>query len=134
MNFMKHIFQLNFGEMCLYRKFWVNSFGVRVSVMFPLPHLMFVHYTLVRFGLLSGHLKENSSLLGWPYVLTVFCLLVFLFISHFSFKSGIWLLIAPVPVLCFSITSIQSFVLLKRSKISILWVWCKKAQLIMFHH
>ena len=30
--------------------------------------------------------------------------LYFLFISHFCFKSGIWLSIAPVPVHCFSIT------------------------------
>ena len=30
----------------------VSCFGVRVSVI----HFMFVHYTLVRFGLLSGHL------------------------------------------------------------------------------
>ena len=33
-----------------------------------------------------------------------FVYLYFLFISHFGFKSGIWLLIAPVPVHCFSIT------------------------------
>ena len=59
---------------------------------------------LVRFGLLSCHLLVNSCPLGWPYVLIVFCLFVVLFISHFGFKSGIWLLIAPVPVLCFSIT------------------------------
>ena len=32
----------------------------------------------------------------------------FLFISHFGFKSGIWLLISPVPVHCFSITFITS--------------------------
>ena len=64
---------------------------------------MFVHYTLVQFGLLSGHFLENSCPLGWPYVLIVFCLVfVFLFISHFGFKSGIWLLIAPVPIHCFS--------------------------------
>ena len=31
---------------------------------------------LVRFGLLSGHLLVNSCLLGWPYVLIVFCLFV----------------------------------------------------------
>ena len=42
--------------------------------------------------------------LGWPFVLSVFCLFVFLFISHLGFKSWIWLLIAPVPVHCFSIT------------------------------
>ena len=29
-------------------------------------------------------------------------------ISHFGLKSGIWLLIAPVPVHCFSITSNSS--------------------------
>ena len=30
--------------------------------------------------------------------------LYFLVISHFGFKNRIWLLIAPVPVHCFSIT------------------------------
>ena len=59
----------------------VSCFGVKVSVMF---HLMFVHYTLS-----SVH-----------YV----CLFV-IFISHFGFESGICLLIAPVPVHCFFITS-----------------------------
>ena len=59
---------------------------------------------LVRFGLLSGHLLGNSCPLGWPFVLNVFCLFVILFISHFGFKSGLWLVIAPVPVHCFSIT------------------------------
>ena len=34
-----------------------------------------------------------------------FVYLYSLFISHFGFKSGIWLLIAPVPVHCFSINS-----------------------------
>ena len=39
-----------------------------------------------------------------------FVYLYFLFISHFDFKSGIWLLIAPVPVHCFSIiTTISIF-------------------------
>ena len=71
--------------------------------------LMFVHYTLVRFWLLSGHLVGNSCPHGWSYVFIVFCLFVFfLFISHFGFKSVIWLLIAPVPVHCFSITFIQT--------------------------
>ena len=51
----------------------VAYFGVGVSVMF---HFMFVHYTLVRFGLLSGNLLGNSCPLGWPYVLIVFCLFV----------------------------------------------------------
>ena len=40
-------------------------------------HLMFVHYTIVRFCLQSGHLLENSCALGWPFVLIVFCLFVF---------------------------------------------------------
>ena len=39
----------------------VSCFGVRVSVMF---HFMFVHNTLVQFGLLSGHLLGNSCPLG----------------------------------------------------------------------
>ena len=63
-------------------------------------HLMFV-----RFGLLSGYLLGNSCPLGcgWPCVLIVFCLFVFLFISHFGYKSGIKILIISVPVHCFSI-------------------------------
>ena len=52
----------------------VACFGVRVMVMF---HLMFVHYIEVRFWLLSDHLLGNSYALGWPFVLIVFCLLVF---------------------------------------------------------
>ena len=40
------------------------------------------------------------------FVIIVFCLFVNLFISRFGFKSGICLLIAPVPVHCFSITLI----------------------------
>ena len=79
----------------------VACFSVRVSVMFQ---LMFIYYTLVRFGLLSGHLLGNSCPLGWSYVLIDFCLFVILFISHFGLKSWIWLLIAPVPVHCCSIT------------------------------
>ena len=75
----------------------VACFGFRVSMMFQ---LIFVHYT----GLLSGHFFGNSCPLGWPYVLIVFCLFEIKFIFHFGFKSGIWLLIAPVPVHCFSIT------------------------------
>ena len=49
----------------------VACFGVRILVMF---HLMFAHYTLVQLGLLSGHFLGNSSPLGWPFVLIVFCL------------------------------------------------------------
>ena len=59
---------------------------------------------LVRFGLLSGYLLGNSCPLGWSCVLIVFCLFVFFFIIHFGYKSGIKILIAPVPVHCFSIT------------------------------
>ena len=33
-----------------------------------------------------------------------FVYFIYLFISHFGFKSGICLLIAPVPAHCFSIT------------------------------
>ena len=36
-----------------------------------------------------------------------FVYLIYLFISRFGFKSGICLLIAPVPVHCFSITFFQ---------------------------
>ena len=57
----------------------VRCFGVRGSVMF---HFMFVHYTF-----------SSVWVAGWS-----------LFISRFRFKSGISLLIAPVPVHCFSIT------------------------------
>ena len=35
-----------------------------------------------------------------------FVYLLYLFMSRFGFKSGICLLIAPVPVHCFSITSV----------------------------
>ena len=37
----------------------------------------------------------------------VFCLFVFFVFPHFGFKTAIWLLIAPVPVHCFSITLTQ---------------------------
>ena len=57
----------------------VSCFGVRVSVMF---HLMFVHYTF-------------SSVWVAEFIFIYF---------PFGFKSGICLLIAPLPVHCFSIT------------------------------
>ena len=57
----------------------VSCFGVRVSLMF---HFMFVHYTFVKFGFLSGHL-----------------------------------LIAPVPVHCFTIT----FTPKSRAKVCAQW-------------
>ena len=67
-------------------------------------HICLFIILVVRFGLLSGHLFGNSCPLGWPYILIVFGLFVFLFISRSGFKSVIWLLI--VPVHCFSITFI----------------------------
>ena len=84
--------------------FSVACFGVRLSVMF---HLMFVHFTLVRFWLLSGHLLGNSCPLGWSFVLIVFCLFVFYSFPILVLRAGFWLLIAPVPVHCFSITLTQ---------------------------
>ena len=83
----------------------VRCFGVKVSVMF---HFMFVHYTFRSVGLPSGRLLENSCPLGKQFVLIVFCLFVII-ISRFGFKSGICLLIAPVPVHCYSITFTLGF-------------------------
>ena len=80
-------------------------------------HLNLFIILLVRFGLLSGHLLRNSCPLGWPYVLIVFCLFVILFISHFGFKSGIWLLITPVPVHCFSNTFMKIFNAMERERV-----------------
>ena len=51
----------------------VRYFGVRVSVMF---HYSLFIILLVQFGMLSGHLLGNSSLLGYQFVLIVFCLFV----------------------------------------------------------
>ena len=82
----------------------VACFGVRVSVMF---HLMFVHYTFSSVWVAEWPPFGKLLPLGWPYVFIVFCLFVFLFISHFGFKTRVWLLIAPFPVHCFSITLTQ---------------------------
>ena len=60
-------------------------FGVRISVIF---RLIYVHYTLSGVRMLSGHLLGNSCPLDWPFVLIVFCVFVFLLISHFGFESG----------------------------------------------
>ena len=60
----------------------VSCSGVRVSVMF---YIMFVHYTLVQFGLLSGHLLGNSCPLGEQFVLIVFCLFVIFIYFPFWF-------------------------------------------------
>ena len=84
----------------------VACLGVRVSVLFFTLCLFII--LLVRFWMLSGHLLGNSCQLGWQYVLIVCCLFV-IFIFRFGFKSGIWLLIAPVPFHCSFITCIYSF-------------------------
>ena len=60
----------------------VSCFGVRVSVMF---NFMFVHYILVQFGLMSGHLLRNSCPLGKQFVLIVFCLFVIFIYFPFWF-------------------------------------------------
>ena len=74
--------------------FSVVCFGVRVSVMF---HLMFVHFTF-RFGSRVAIFWEIAKHLVGQLFLLSFVYLYFLFMSHFGIKSGIWLLIAPVPV------------------------------------
>ena len=63
-------------------------------------HLTCVYFILVRFGLLNGHLLENSCSLGLPYVLFVFGLFVILVISRFGFGGWIWVLIASVHGIC----------------------------------
>ena len=67
-------------------------------------HLMFVHDTFSSVWVAEWPLLGNSCPLGWPFVLIVFCLFVIFIYFPFWFKSGIWLLIAPVPIHCFSIT------------------------------
>ena len=69
-------------------------------------HLMFVHYTFSSVWVAECHLLGNSCPLGWPYVLIALCLFVIFIYMYFpfGFKSGIWLLIASVPVHCFSFT------------------------------
>ena len=77
-------------------------FGVRVSVMF---HIMFVHYTF-----------SSVWVAKWPpfrkqlpaqLAICSHCILsinnIYLF-PVLVFKSGVCLLIAPVPIHCFSIT------------------------------
>ena len=53
---------------------------------------------------MSGHLLENSCLLGGAYALFVFCLLVILVISVMVLSTGIWVRIASVPGLCILFT------------------------------
>ena len=59
---------------------------------------------LVRFELLSGTFWEIAARSVSNLFSLFFVYLYYLFISRFGFKSGICLLIAPVPVYCFSIT------------------------------
>ena len=56
---------------------FIACFGDRASVMFALCLFIIL---LVKFGLLGGHLLGNRCLLGWPHVLIVFCLFVFLYV------------------------------------------------------
>ena len=83
----------------------VICFGVRVSVMF---HLMFVHYTFS-----SVWVAEWPPFGKWLPARLANCFHFILCIcnifSRFGFNSGICLLIAPVPVHCFSITFILYF-------------------------
>ena len=67
-------------------------------------HLMFV---AVRFGCSVTTFWEIAAHSVGHLFLLSFVYLYFLFISHFGFKSGIRLLIAPVHVHCFSITFIR---------------------------
>ena len=68
-------------------------------------------YVLFRFGLLSGHILGNSFPFSWLYVPIVFCLFViFIYFPDFGFKSGLLLLIAPVPVHCFSVSFVIMWV------------------------
>ena len=73
----------------------VSCFGVRFSVMY---HLCLFIILLVQFGLLSGHLLGNTARSVRNLFSLYFVYLYYLFISRFGFKSGIRLLIAPVPV------------------------------------
>ena len=83
-----------------YYLFWYQSFG-DVS-----PYVCSLHFVLL--GFLSGHPLGNSCPVGKPFVIIVLCLFVVLDISHFGFKSGIWLLIASIPVHCFLVTFIDN--------------------------
>ena len=76
--------------------FWCQSFGDIVHYTFSLVWV----YEWPTFGKkLPARLVISSH-----YLLAIFVFVfvyVFLFISHFGFKSGIWFLIALVPVHCF---------------------------------
>ena len=79
----------------------VSCFGVRVSVMF---HLMFVHYTFSSVWVAEWPpfgKKLPARLAICSHCLLSICSFIYF---QFWFKSGIWLMIASVPVHCFSIT------------------------------
>ena len=78
---------------------------VSVSVMF---HFMFVHYTFS--SVWVAEWPPFGKQLPARLAICSHCIvyLQYLFISRFGFKSGICLLIAPVPVHCFSITFMVS--------------------------
>ena len=90
----------------------VGCFDVRFSVMF---RLMFIHYTfssvwvcrVATFWEIAARSVSNLFSLYFVYV-------YYLLIARFSFKSGIFLLIAPVPVHCFSITFVVLRLVLKQ--------------------
>ena len=58
--------------------FWCQSFG---------EVFMFVHYTFSKVSVAEWPPFGKYQVLGWPFVLIVFCLFCILFISHFGFKS-----------------------------------------------
>ena len=68
--------------------------------------LMFVHYTLNYVWVSEWPLLINSCPLDGHLFSLYFGLFVFFNHYHFGFKSEMWLLIAPVPVHCFSSTYI----------------------------
>ena len=80
----------------------ITCFGGRVLVMF---HLLFVHCTFssVLVAEWPPFWEIAARLVGHLFSLS-FVYLLYLFISRFGLKNGIWLLITPVPVHCFSIT------------------------------
>ena len=71
-------------------------------------HFMFVHYTfnlvwVAEWPPFGKQLPARLAICSH----CIFLFVIFLFISHFGFKSGICLLIVPVPVHCFSINSLK---------------------------
>ena len=68
-------------------------------------HLMFVHYTFS--SVWVAEWPPFGKYLPSQLVICSHCLLSicnFYLFPHFGFESGIWLLIVPFPIHCFSIT------------------------------